>query len=122
MKLDLDNTGGNFIRGFSGREVLVGSEAFTRPLIVTAERIIADWSPPAVAELTPVNLAPVLALEPELILLGTGARQLFPSVALTADILGRGIGFEVMDTAAACRTYNVLASEYRRVAAALFIE
>ena len=63
----------------------------------------------------------MLELEPEVILLGTGERQRFPPLALTTAILRLGIGIEVMNTAAACRTYNVLASELRRVAAALFI-
>ena len=121
MKLDLERSSGNIIRGFSGREVTVGNESFREPVIVTAERVIPDWSPPPVGELTLGDFARLLELEPEVILLGTGVEQRFPSIAVTTAILERGIGLEVMTTAAACRTYNVLASEYRRVVAALFI-
>jgi uncharacterized protein len=120
VKLDLENRGGNVIRGFSGGEIRIGSETFREPLIVTADRVIADWSPPPVAVLTVRDFQRVLELEPELILLGTGAEQRFPPFALTSDILTMGVGLEIMSTAAACRTFNVLASELRRVAAALF--
>ncbi len=121
MKLDRDNTPGNLIRGFAGGQLLIGHEIFRDPVIVTIDRIIADWSPPDPTRLTLADLQTVLDLQPEVILLGTGTRQYFPPASLTAAILGQGIGIEVMNTAAACRTFNVLAGEMRRVAAALFI-
>jgi len=121
VKLELDRGEGHLIRGCSGSTILVGNESFTRPLILTIDHIIRDWQPPAVEALAPADFAAVLALEPEVILLGTGARQRFPPPAMAAAILRQGIGLEVMDTPAACRTYNVLAAEYRRVAAALFV-
>ncbi len=122
MKLDLDKTGGNLIRSFSAGRVLVGDESFSRPVIVTTERIIADWRPPPPEQLALGDLQPVLELQPEVILLGTGSRQRFPTMVVTTAILRQGVGLEVMTTAAACRTYNVLASEYRRVVAALFVD
>ena len=64
-------------------------------------------------------MTPVRALEPELILVGTGARQIFPAPAFAAQFLRAGIGVEIMDTGAACRTYNVLVAEQRRVVALL---
>ena len=121
MKLDLDRTGGNLIRGFAGGRILIGADIIRAPVIVTIDRIIHDWSPSAVEKLGVVDFQPVLALEPDVILLGTGERQRFPSMTLITAILRLGVGLEIMDTAAACRTYNVLAAEYRRVAAALFI-
>ena len=121
MKLDLDKSSGNFIRGFAGGQVLVGSEVFSSPVIITIDRIIADWSPPDVGQLSLADFTRVLELEPEVILLGTGERQRFPPLALTTAILSQGIGIEVMTTAAACRTFNVLASEFRKVAAVLFM-
>lgn len=121
MKLDRDKSGGNLVRGFAGGVILVGSESFARPVILTLDRIVRDWEPPEVEQLSVADLAAVLALEPEVILLGTGSRQRFPAAAVTAHVLRLGVGLEVMNTAAACRTYNVLASEYRRVAAALFV-
>jgi uncharacterized protein len=122
MQLDLDSSSGNLIRGFADGQITVGGATFREPLIVTADRIIADWSPPPPGQLTLADLQPVLDLEPEVILLGTGSRQCFPSMALITAVLRLGVGLETMSTAAACRTFNVLASEHRRVAAALFIE
>lgn len=122
MKLDLDKTGSNLIRSFAGGRIHVGSDAFSAPVIITAERIIADWHPPAPERLSLQDLQPVLDLQPEVILLGTGSRQCFPPMTLTTAILHLGVGLEVMTTAAACRTYNVLAAEFRRVAAALFVD
>ncbi|CAG0942921.1 hypothetical protein GPROT2_01916 [Gammaproteobacteria bacterium] len=121
MKLDPDITGGHLVRGFTGNAILVGAESFSRPLILTVDRIIRDWDPPAVEQLADADFAAILALEPEVILLGTGARQRFPNPNVTTTILRQGIGIEIMNTAAACRTYNILAGEYRRVAAALFV-
>ncbi len=121
MKLDLDKGNGNFIRGFAGGVILVGQESFTQPFVLSIERIIRYWSPPAVEELTEADFAAALTLEPEVILLGTGARQRFPPTSITTAILRRGIGIEIMNTGAACRTYNILAAEHRRVAAALFV-
>jgi uncharacterized protein len=121
MKLDRDKSGGNLIRGFSGDAILIGADAIRQPVIITVDTIIRDWSPPAVDKLALADLQPVLDLEPEIILLGTGERQCLPPMSLTSAILHRGVGLEVMTTVAACRTYNVLVSEYRRVAAVLFI-
>jgi uncharacterized protein len=121
VKLDLESQAGHVIRGLSTGEITIGTDVFRSPVIVSAERIIADWSPPPVHALTLADFDRLLELDPEVILVGTGAEQRFLSAALMAAILDRGIGIEVMTTAAACRTYNVLASEYRRVVAALFI-
>jgi len=74
-----------------------------------------------VDELTASDLEPVLALRPEVLLLGSGPRQVFPAPELLAQLYAARIGFEVMDTGAACRTYNVLVGEGRAVAAALII-
>jgi uncharacterized protein len=122
MQLDRDQNPGLFIRGVVEGRIVIGDDAFTRPLIVTATQLVADWNPPPVGALTIVHLQAVLDLDPEVILLGTGVRQVFPPLALTTSVLRRGVGLEVMATPAACRTFNVLAGEYRRVAAALYID
>ncbi|MCC7258043.1 MAG: hypothetical protein IT486_06695 [Gammaproteobacteria bacterium] len=121
MKLDREPLTGNVIRGCAGGQVQVGNAQYSRPVIIAIDRIIADWSPPAPAALTLADLQPALDLDPEVILLGTGAHQGFAPVAVVAAVLRRGIGLETMTTAAACRTYNVLASESRRVVAALIL-
>lgn len=121
MKLDLDKSEGNLIRGFADGQILSGGRVFRDPVIISMDRIITDWSPPPIEELALADLQVALELEPEVILLGTGSAQRYPPVTMTTAILRLGVGIEIMNTAAACRTFNVLASEYRRVAAALFI-
>jgi uncharacterized protein len=83
---------------------------------------VLDWTVAAADALTPADLAPVLALGVDVVLLATGERQRFPSPAVYAAAAARGVGLEVMDTGAACRTYNVLVGEDRAVALALVLE
>lgn len=106
-----------FLRGADGRHVLVNERALTRSCVVSPEALVEEWPVVDAAAMAPADLEPLLALRPELILLGTGERQLFPPAAVLAACLGRGIGMEVMTNAAAARTYSVLAGEGRRVAA-----
>jgi uncharacterized protein len=121
MKLDRDQFAGNLIRSFSDGAIRVGTETYAHPVIITPEQIITDWKPAEAAQLSLADLQVALSLEPEVILVGTGTRQCFPAQAVIADVLRRGIGIEIMNTAAACRTFNVLASEMRRVVAALWV-
>ena len=93
----------------------------TQSLILTGQQIITDWEPGQPDELTAAHLDVVLSLEPELVLLGTGARQQFPSTDIMQPLHQARIGIEVMDTAAACRTFNILVAEGRHVAAALMM-
>ncbi len=90
-------------------------------VVVTPQRLLTGWPPQRLDDLSAAHLEQLLELEPELILLGTGRRLRFPPAAVTAPLLQRGIGVEVMDTAAACRTYNFLMADGRRVAAALLM-
>lgn len=80
------------------------------------------WPVASIDDVTPDALAPLLAAEPEVILIGTGTRQRFPAASVMREIMAARIGWEVMDTAAACRTYNILAGEGRRVVAALILD
>ena len=82
---------------------------------------LAAVAPGTATALEPAHLDALLALAPELLVLGTGQRQVFPSPAVMAACLTRGIGIEVMDNAAAARTYNVLAGEGRKVVVALLL-
>ena len=102
--------------------VTVGQQGYRRSLILTPERVIPDWRPRRHEEITEQDFELVLSMQPEIILLGTGSTLSFPPAKLVAHILGSGTGFEVMDTAAACRTYNILLSEKRKVIAALVLE
>jgi Uncharacterized conserved protein len=122
MKLHLDKpTASNIIHGYAPGEVKINDEVITRSLVVMPEQLIRDWPPQQMEELSETHLEVVAALEPEVVLLGTGKRLTFPPAKFTAFFLARGIGLEVMDTAAACRTYNILMAEDRKVAAALLM-
>lgn len=88
-------------------------------MIVSISAIEPGPQVAAADELAARHAAAVLALEPEVVLLGTGPKQLFPASEFGATFLRAGVGFEVMDTGAACRTFNVLVSEQRRVVALL---
>jgi uncharacterized protein len=102
-------------------EVRLRDRAFASSVIVTRSRVIDDWRPATLDALTIGDFGDLLGLEPEVVLLGTGDRQRLPSPALYAEFAARGIGLEVMDNRAACRTYNVLLSEFREVAVALML-
>jgi uncharacterized protein len=110
----------NLIRGYAAGEVKINDATFRAPVIVSASAIVPGPSVGGARELAAAHAAPILALDPELVLLGTGTRQVFPAPLFGAEFLRAGIGFEVMDTGAACRTFNVLVGEQRRVVALLF--
>ena len=121
MKLtDETQAGTNFIRAYEPGQIRIGERAVRGNCIVTADQVI-EWSAQSIAALTPADLEPIIALAPEIVILGSGETQQFPEASLLAAVLSRGIGCEVMNTGAACRTYNVLVSEDRKVAAALVL-
>jgi len=122
VKIQLDTVAGNTIRSYTSGRITVNQDVYTVSLIVTPERVVAPWRPRLFRELTAADFDTICALHPEVVLLGTGARLSFPVPELTRSLVAAQIGFEVMDTGAACRTYNVLVSEGRRVAAALLLE
>ena len=122
MKLtDERSQGLNTIRSYSPGQVKVGEAVITRSCLISASTLISDWRPQTLSELSQQDLEPILALAPEIVVLGAGAKQRFPPMELMAALMSRGIGCDVMDTGAACRTYNVLVSEGRKVVAALFV-
>jgi len=111
----------NLIRSYSDSELRIGDQRVQHSCLVTAERLIGDWPPESFAELAPAHLEAIFALTPELVLLGTGATQRFASAEVRGEFARRGVGLEVMELGAACRTFNVLVQEERRVLAALFL-
>jgi uncharacterized protein len=122
MRFTQDSTSGiNVIRSYASGELRVNETAYRGAIILSASTLIDMANIQNLDDLLKVVAVRVLALEPELILLGTGARQVFPPPAFGAQFMRAGIGFEVMDTSAACRTFNVLVGEQRRVAAILLI-
>jgi uncharacterized protein len=120
MKLHLEKVPGrNLFTGYGADFVLVNGTRYESSLVVAPDFIRSDWTPVGLAELTDDALAVIRDLHPEIVLLGTGKVQRFPAPGSLRALIEAGIGVEVMDNSAACRTYNVLASEERRVAAAL---
>ena len=106
-----------FMRGADGASALVNDRRLTTSFVLAPDTLIEDWPVRDVKAMIPTDLDALFALQPELILLGCGATQTFPPAATLAACLSRGIGLETMTNAAAARTFNVLASEDRRVVA-----
>jgi uncharacterized protein len=122
MKFILDNASdGYIIHRYEAGRIVIDEKVFQDSLILLPDRVITDWSPSAVPELSAGDFTLLAELAPEIVLLGTGAKQHFPHPSLTQPLMEKRIGLEVMDTPAACRTYNILMTEGRRVAAALFM-
>jgi uncharacterized protein len=122
MKIHLESGAGqNLIRAYAAGSVTINEEVYTASLIVTPQRIVADWPPAGFSDLAAAHFEAIAALKPEVVILGTGARLRFPAPGITRALVEAGIGLEVMDTGAACRTYNILMSDGRRVAAALLM-
>ena len=109
------------IRRVSGDAIVIGNDRYTATIALTPDGLVEDFAPPPLDELTISHFETLLADEPELLILGTGGRALFPPRELTFAFARRRIGLEVMDTAAAARTFNVLAGEGRRLAAVLYL-
>ncbi|MFN3311567.1 MAG: Mth938-like domain-containing protein [Thermomonas sp.] len=106
-----------FLRGADGTGALVNDRRLTVSFVVGPDALVEAWPVHDVRQMTAADLDAVLALSPELVVLGTGATQVFPPPAVLAACLQRGVGLEVMSNAAAARTYSVLAGEGRRVVA-----
>lgn len=106
-----------FLRGADGVSALVNDRRLTRSFVVAPNALTEEWPVHDAGALTPADLDVLLAMQPELLVLGTGAAQKFPPAVVMASCLQRGIGIEVMSNAAAARTYSVLAGEGRRVVA-----
>ncbi|MDY6978287.1 MAG: Mth938-like domain-containing protein [Pseudomonadota bacterium] len=140
MKFNLEQVGGLTIRAYDTGQITVvippwhplrgvvnieqdeeGNARFNDSFIISREQLTCDWAPQTYDELQPEHLTTLLAYEPELILLGTGAQLRFPNGETMARVQQAGVGLEVMDTAAACRTFNILVAEGRNVVAALMM-
>ena len=110
------------IRAYAADQITIGETHYRTSIMVTPTRVITDWTQSTVTALGEGDFKSMLEFEPEVVLLGTGRRIVFPPPSITHPLINQSIGLEVMDTAAACRTYNILAGEGRNVLAALIIE
>jgi uncharacterized protein len=122
MKFTLENSAAaTAVTARAPGEVQVAGRPYRTSVVIAPGQIIEDWPVRDAAVLAEEALEAVFGLSPEIFLLGTGERQVFPEPRIYALIASRGIGFEVMDNGAACRTYNVLLAEGRDVALALIL-
>ena len=121
MKFHLQAPAANVIKALGADWVRIGETDFRRNLVVTPDAVAIGWAPAGFAALTEADFAGLLQHRPELVLLGTGAAQRFPHPRLLRALSEARVGVEVMDTRAACRTFNILIAEDRRVVAALIV-
>ncbi|MBS3934586.1 MAG: hypothetical protein KGZ43_00310 [Sulfuritalea sp.] len=123
LKLHPDHSGAhNVVTACAAGCVAVNGRMLTRSLLLLPDRIDETWGPDSYDALAAADLARLSAFACDVLLLGTGRRQHFPAPALLRPLIEAGRGFEIMDTAAACRTYNVLVAEGRVALAALIVE
>ena len=122
MKLHLANfSHQNIFTGYGEGYVLINQLRYEKSLIVLPERLIEEWPVVSVSQLEVQHFDNLLSHTPEIIILGTGTKHQFPDQSLLSQFIKLGIGIEIMDTQACCRTYNILVEEGRRVAAAILI-
>ena len=122
MKIEREQVGGrNTFTGYGEGYVEINRARHAASLVVSGERLVTDWPARSIEALTADHMAAIVELKPEIVLLGTGPAFRFPEQQLLAPLYKAGIGVEVMDTPAACRTYNILQGEGRNVVAALIV-
>ena len=110
------------VTAYDATGISVGGRKLSHSFILTPQRLIEDWPPVSLDALCATDLEVLAALNHPIVLLGTGLRQRFPAPTLLRRLIERRIGVEVMDSFAACRTYNILMAEGREVAAAIIVE
>lgn len=122
MKIEREQADGkNLFTGYGDGYVEVNRQPHRSSLVVNAERLVTDWPVESLDALRADHLAAIVELKPEVVLLGTGRAFTFPEPGLLAPLHAAKIGVEIMDTPAACRTYNILLGEGRNVVAALIV-
>ena len=109
------------INAYDAGTVTVNDAVYRESLVMTANSIVCPWPVSSLEQLNPETLAPILESKPTVVLLGTGEQQLFPQVQIFALFGELGIGLEVMDNGALCRTFNILVAEDRDVTAAIIL-
>jgi uncharacterized protein len=121
VKFHLSTTTGNVVTAFGRGWIRIGTTDYRENLVLTPETVVADFAPDGFEGLVEADLARLLDGKPDVLLLGTGDVLRFPHPRLTRALVGAQVGLEVMDTPAACRTYNILVAEGRRVTAGLIL-
>jgi uncharacterized protein len=121
MKFHLQTPSSNLVTGTGPGWIRVGQTEYRSNVVLLPDVVIEGWAPNGLDALTEADYAALLAHKPEMVLLGTGDRQRFAHPRLLQPLAAAHVGVEVMDTRAACRTFNILVAEDRRVAAALIV-
>lgn len=121
LQLD-ENKAVNLIKSYTPGQIIIQEIIYTKSLIITPTQILPDFHPQSIDMLTAEHLFAMRALNPTILIIGTGENMYYLSPDYYGELLNQGIGVEFMSTSAACRTYNALASENRNVAAALVIK
>jgi len=122
MKFSEDYAVGvNVIRSYDDTSISINSNTFTQSLAVSSNSLIEDWPVKHINNLSTEALNLLLELQPEVIVIGTGSKLEFPSPETYSNVINQGIGIEFMDSGAACRTYNILISENRKVVAGIIL-
>ena len=121
MKFHLATASGNIVTGLGPGWVRIGATEYRENLVLTPDSIVTGWAASGFDGLDEGAFADLLPHKPEVVLFGAGPTIRFPHPRLTRAISEARVGLEVMDTPAACRTYNILASEGRKVVAALIV-
>ncbi|MGW8247926.1 MAG: Mth938-like domain-containing protein [Acidiferrobacterales bacterium] len=111
----------NLIRSHTDNSVTIGETIYTASLIISPGSLDDTWGPESAESLSATHVHALLRFEPELVLIGTGLRQAFPALEVLKPMVENQIGYEIMNTAAACRTYNILVAEGRAVVAGLIV-
>jgi len=120
MDINLEIPRGHlFIRSISDAGIRVNDDYYSSPFILAGQQIVPEWDVDSINDISEETLQIIFEMQPELVLIGCGDTQVFLPPAIQALFFRRNIGFEVMITDAACRTFNVLVSEGRQVVAAL---
>lgn len=122
MKFQPDRINGLSVSGYDSSWLAVNGVRYGHSLLINASGLLQTWPCEYFADIQTPHLDLIDPLEAEIVLLGCGKKQLFPSATISNSFLARGIGLESMSTAAACRTFNILAAEGRKVAAILLLE
>ena len=122
MKLQPDKSDAQSISGYGPGWIGVNGEKITHSVIISSKGERIEWPPARFEDLEPEHFAQLAQLDAEVVIFGSGARIRFPKAAWLQPLMARRIGIETMDTAAACRTYNILAQEGRSVAVALLLD
>lgn len=122
MDLTLDRPGEYlFVRRVSADTVTVVDRDFHASLLLTPEQVVEDWAVTDASQISLADVETIAALKPEIVIIGTGERQVFPPAEVMAGFLRRGIGVEAMTSGSAARTYSLLSGEGRRVLAAFIL-